>query len=463
MHIAYEKVLMWLLLLFTVAAVLMLEKLMPHQSAAIVVISSIGIYGLLISAANFHHRRKVAKGSILPPVPADYEPQVSVVIPAHNEAAVIGDTVRSMLAMTYPHFDLWVFDDRSIDGTAQVLEALAQEYMGRFHYVVRPADATPGKSAVLNDALMRVPGEVLVVFDADARVQPDFLTRALPYLADHGVGAVQARKVIMNPEVNTLTRCQYYEYILDAHYQVGRDIIRGAVELRGNGQLIKRTALHSVGGWTEDTITDDLDLSTKLHIAGWDVRYLRDVTVEEEAILRFKPLLRQRRRWAEGSLKRYLEHGFDMITSPHVSRRAMLDMLAYFLEFAFPLWLAIDLIVQVVNMFFGEWPSHLISSFIMIPVLVSFFISGLFEAIRIYQRVGVVKSLLLAIETGIFLAAIWLPVVMWITGKILFTRDEGPLNWGKTEHLGTQAMVQESRMERVKAFIQQWSSGTQTL
>ncbi len=453
-QIAYEKVVLLLVLVFIWGSVLVMEKFMPNYSAAIFLLSIISLYGLLISFANYHHRRKMAKGTAIFPDVSHYHPHISIVVPAHNEALVIEDTVLNLIDLDYDAYDLWIMDDRSTDGTADVLAGLAEKYPDRFRYVVRPQDALPGKSAVLNEALEYTEGEIILVFDADARVDKDFIKKALPYLADNGVGAAQARKVIMNYQANLLTRCQFHEYLLDAHFQAGRDVIRGAVELRGNGQFVKRLALQSVHGWTEDTITDDLDLSTKLHLAGWDVRWMNDVLVREEGIVRFKPLLRQRRRWAEGSLKRYLEYGFDMLTSPHVSKRATADMLAYFLEFVFPIWVTVDILLQLLNRVIQQWPGHLLSSLIVLPALVIFFISGLYVSIRDYERPGKLKSLIWAIETAMYLLVLWVPVVMWITGKTLVAKDEGPLNWGKTEHLGTQVAVRRSRLQRLRAFIQ---------
>lgn len=452
-HISFEKIVLIAVLMFVWLSVLMMEKWMPHQSAAIFILCLMVTYGLLISIANHHHRRKLAKGEVVLPDLSDYHPSVSIIVPAHNEAAVIADTVKNLMAIDYDRYDLWIFDDRSSDGTAAVLEELAQHYPGRFHFVVRPASATPGKSAVLNEAIEKTDSDILVVFDADGRVQPDFLKKALPYLFEPGVGAVQVQKKIVNADINLLARCQHHEYLLDAHVQAGRDIIRAAVELRGNGQLTKRLALQSVEGWTEDTITDDLDLSTKLHLAGWDIRFTTDTYVEEEGILSFKPLLRQRRRWAEGNLRRYLDYGINIFTSPHVSYRVTLDMLAYFIKFLFPIWIASDLFLQVINLFLGELPTHLISSLIMFPAVCIFFISGLFVTLRERAHAGFWQAFIHAVETGIYMMVVWAPVVMWITAKVLFTKDEGPLNWGKTEHLGIQAHVKVSRLQRIKSLL----------
>ncbi len=453
-HLSFEKILLFSVILFIWISVVVLEKLMPHQSAAILVLGLIVMYGVMITLAHWHHRRKIHKNGPVLPFDPDYQPLVSVVVPAHNEALVIADTIENLMALDYPRFELWVFDDRSTDGTADVLAQLARQYPDRFRYEVRPESSMPGKSAVLNDALMRTRGDIIAVFDADARVQPDFLKRTVPVLSDPGVGALQVRKVIMNASTNLLTRCQHHEYIMDAHIQMGRDIIKGAVELRGNGQLVKRSALQSINGWTEDTITDDLDLSTKLHLAGWDVRFLNDVAVQEEGIVRFKPLLRQRRRWAEGSLKRYLEYSVNMFTSPDVSYRAQVDMLAYFIKFLFPIWVTFDLLFQLFNLFFGEWPNHLISSLIMFPALAVFMISGLFAAIYHQEKKGIFRTFIWSIETGLYMLLVWVPVVMWIIAKILVAKDQGPLNWGKTEHLGTQAYLKPSRLDRIKSILQ---------
>ena len=237
----------------------------------------------------------------------NYKPFVSVMIPAHNEQDVIEKTVENVLAMDYEKFEIFIIDDRSEDNTAEKLKELEQKYEN-VHAYIRAKDAFPGKSAVLNEVLPLTKGEAILVFDADARVKPDFLTNLIPHLEKDNVGAVQARKVIINRDENFLTRCQDNEYALDTHFQVSRNCIKGAVELRGNGELLKREALLDINGWNNYTITDDLDMSTRLHIKGWDVRFCPDVCVYEEAVVKFIPLLKQRRRWVEGSIRRYLEH-----------------------------------------------------------------------------------------------------------------------------------------------------------
>lgn len=440
--IPQERWLLALVVLTIWLTIYWLEKWMPHPSTAIFVLGVIVLYGILLGLANAHHRRKTRRQpEVFPAEALAYQPKVSVVVPAHNEASVIAQTVHMLMGLDYPDFDVWVIDDRSKDGTKECLDTLVTELNdARFHYSVRPDDAYPGKSAVLNDALSLIDGELILVFDADAVVEPDFLKRLVPFVYDDDVGAVQARKVIPNPTGSLLIQSQALEYLMDAQMQIGRDVIQGAVELRGNGQLIKRAALEDVGGWNEESITDDLDLSTKLHLNGWDIRFAPDVIVSEEGVAQFWPLVRQRRRWAEGSIKRYLEYAFQVLRSPHISHRAQLDMLVYWTQFIFPIWVVSDCVFQVIQFFMLGWPKHPISSLIMMPAMGLFFISGVLSAIAHFKpKMTWWQSYTGAFTTALTMLVVWWPVVLWIIVKILFKRDEGASNWGKTQHFGANS------------------------
>jgi len=158
------------------------------------------VYALLLHLAQRHQKRKLKKN---PPIlDNSYEPFISIMIPAHNEESVIRHTILNILAVNYHKYEIIVIDDRSTDGTAKVLDSLNKEYPDKVKFFVRRKDAFSGKSAVLNEALEVAEGEVICIFDADARIKPDFLKNILPYLADHEVGAVQARKIINNKDTN---------------------------------------------------------------------------------------------------------------------------------------------------------------------------------------------------------------------------------------------------------------------
>lgn len=379
----------------------------------------------------------------------DFKPFVTVMIPAHNEETVIENTVTNILSMDYEAFEVIVIDDRSTDNTASVIKELEKKHK-KVTALIRTPDAFPGKSAVLNDALKLAKGDAILVFDADATVDADFLSKLVPKLEPKDVGAVQARKVIRNKNYNLLTRCQNNEYTLDSYMQVGRDSVKGAVELRGNGELIKRAALEDIGGWNNYTITDDLDMSTRLHIKGWDVRFCIDTVVYEEGIAYIWPLFRQRRRWLEGTLRRYLEYSGEALRSKDMSLRARVDMTAYISVCIMPLWCVMEVLIRAFKVLAKEAPPHMLYSSIIIScaIGVGFFLA-LRYALRRYDNFTRLEAVRDSIITSVYLLIIWFPLELFICCKILFFKKD--MNWGKTAH--GLIMEEEKHIQKEKEKI----------
>ena len=392
------------------------------------------IYGIYSFAAMNIKKRQL---KIHPPVVnKNYRPFVSVMIPAHNEESVISATVENILQIDYPNYEVLLIDDRSSDNTASVIMDLADKYE-KVHAIIRQKDAFPGKSAVLNDAFEVAKGDAILVFDADATVEPDFLNKLVPQLEPADVGAVQARKIIRNKDVNLLTRCQNNEYTMDAQLQSGRDAVKGAVELRGNGELIKREALVDIGGWNNYTITDDLDMSTRLHIKGWDIRFCPEACVYEEGIVYVWPLFRQRRRWLEGTIRRYLEYFWAAMTSKKMSLRAQVDMAVYITQFIMPLWFMMEVTFRIIKLFSDKVEPYslhneLWSSLIVSAVVGLGFFSTIRYSLRRFDSLPRLSALKQALETTIYFLIIWFPMEIFICGKILFCKKD--MNWGKTAH-----------------------------
>lgn len=402
------------------------------------------IYALFTNLAYHLKKRKLKKYPQV--INENYKPFITVMIPAHNEETVIANTVENILGMDYENFEIIVIDDRSTDKTAAVIKALEQKYE-KVIALIRPEDAFPGKSAVLNDAFQIAKGDAVLVFDADATVDADFLSKLVPQLEPKDVGAVQARKVIRNKNQNLLTRCQNNEYTMDTYFQVSRDSVKGAVELRGNGELIKREAIIDIGGWNNYTIVDDLDMSTRLHIKGWDVRYCIDAVVYEEGIAYLGPLYRQRRRWLEGTIRRYLEYSGAALTSKKMALRARIDMTAYISEFIMPLWFLMEILIRGFKVLAKDASPHTLYSSIIIGVAigVAFFLAARY-ALRRYDFMPRLDAVFEALETSIYLFIIWFPLVLFICFKILFMKKD--MNWGKTAH----GLVMEEEAS-IKAFI----------
>ncbi|MBP7211789.1 glycosyltransferase family 2 protein [bacterium] len=443
-----ERIVLFLILMGLLAFLYIFQNYFNTVFGLIFLCCGMIVYAIYMNLATQHKKRKLRKTPQV--INEDYKPFVTVMIPAHNEEGVIAKTVETVLEMTYEKFEVIVIDDRSSDNTASVIRDLENKYE-KVTALVRDKNAFPGKSAVLNDALKMAKGEAVLVFDADARMDKNFLSELVPQLEPADVGAVQARKVISNKDYNLLTRCQDNEMALDTHFQVGRDAVKGAVELRGNGELIKVEAINDIGGWNNYTITDDLDMSTRLHIKGWDIRFCPDTVVYEEAIIYLFPLFRQRRRWFEGTIRRYLEYFGDVLKSKDMSLRASLDMTAYISEFIMPLWWMMEMFIRCGRILTHQAPKNclLSSIFVGCAIAVCFTIAARYS-LRKYNNVPRKKALIQAMETSIYLFVIWFPVVVWICFKILFRKKD--MAWGKTAHglvLEEEAHIKDQQEQEV--------------
>ena len=279
------------------------------------------------------------------------QPQVpqttfSVVIAARDEVDVLPRLVRDLAAQDHrttdgkPLFELILVDDRSIDGTAQA--ALRAAAAGGLSDVTRSIrrggdDLPDGKGAALTAAPPDIcHGDVVVVLDADARVAPDFLSGLARYF-DAGADAVTPRRRVLDNNSSWLAGAQADEQTADAEIQRGRWLLGGLSEFRGNGISIRRGLLADVGGWRAEALTEDLDLSSRVAAhAGIAVAHATDVEVWEEPVETWDALWRQRVRWAEGAIRRALEHGPAVVRSPCLSAARKADFCGYIGQLLLP-------------------------------------------------------------------------------------------------------------------------------
>lgn len=423
-----DRITLLFILCFLLAFLIVFQNYFNTTWAIIFLVMFMALYMVYMYIAIKHQRRKLRKNPVC--YNDKIAPFISILIPCRNEAPVIKDTVENILKVDYKNYEIIVIDDRSTDDTPVVIKELESKYK-KVKVLTREENSYPGKSAVLNDAVKAAKGEAYLIFDADAKIKPDFIKLLLTKYEDDDVGAIQARKVIINANQNFLTACQYNEYVMDTHLQIGRDAVKGAVELRGNGELIKKRALNDIGGWNNETITDDLDISTRLHVRGWDIRFVQDAIVYEEGVVTFSALVKQRRRWVEGSIRRYLEYIWDVLFTKDMSLRVGFDLIAYISEFLLPAWLIIEIIVQAFHFVKGQ-QNYILSSVILIALVGIFFASGLIYSFRKYSHYTTFKAVIQAAITSGYFITIWFPIVMFIVFKIIFTKRT--MDWNKTCH-----------------------------
>jgi len=256
-------------------------------------------------------------------------------VPAHDEADVlpflVADLGRQDLrdASGEPTFEVVVVDDRSVDGTGRIARAAAGEagLSSRTSVVRRePASGPDGKAtalAAVPDDLVR--GEAVLVLDADARLAPDALRRVAGAFAAGHDALTMPRRV---DGARLLDRLQDAEQVLDARLQRTRAALGGRPELRGNGMAVRTSILREVGGWRPGSLTEDLDLSTRLAAAGIRVRVVDDVVVHELPAASPADLAGQRLRWAEGAVRRHLELLPGALLAGTADATVRLDLLA---------------------------------------------------------------------------------------------------------------------------------------
>lgn len=262
-----------------------------------------------------------------------------LLIPALNEEHVIARTLRSLLRLT-GRFLLVVVDDGSDDGTVDAV----QPYLAnsRVRVIVRPpSESRMGKGAALNAGLAfirelpvtRMHGServIVVVFDADGRVEHNFLEQVAPYFQDPEVGGVQCAVRMHNAGRNLLTLWQQIEFVVWGElFSRAKDRL-GSATLGGNGQFVRLAALDALGHrpW-RPSLTEDLDLSLRLLVAGWRIRFCDSAAVHQEAIWRIGPLLRQRGRWLQGHFVSW-EH-LPAVVRSHLPLLTRLDLAAFLL------------------------------------------------------------------------------------------------------------------------------------
>ncbi|MCT0248648.1 glycosyltransferase family 2 protein [Synechococcus sp. CS-205] len=359
-------------------------------------------------------------------------PAVDVVVAARDEQAVIGRLVERVSRLRYRHgvVRLWVVDDGSEDRTPEVLKAL-EASTPMLQVLRRPRHAGGGKSGALNAVLGRLEGRWMLVLDADAGLQEDLLERLIPQAEQGGWSAMQLRKAVVNAGCNLLTRAQAMEMALDSVVQEGRLASGGVAELRGNGQLLRREAITRAGGFNEETVTDDLDLSFRLLLAGEPVGILWDPPVEEEAVLTLPALWRQRQRWAEGGLQRFFDY-WPGLLSKRLNSSQKLDLTSYFLlQYVLPMVSVVDLLTALITRTPPTvWPLSLV----VLGLSGAAIVAG---CRRPSDGPALPAMNPLAAALGIAYLMHWFVVIPWVTLRMALLPKR--LVWAKTQHLGGES------------------------
>ncbi len=254
-------------------------------------------------------------------------PPVTVVVPAHNEEAVIAKLLTALTEVDYPEGLMTVIplDDRSEDGTKEIIEGFVEKHPNLFKPFYR-TEGKPGKGAALKECTDRVETEVMLVFDADYVPGHGVIKQLVSPFFDPEVGAVMGRVVPENVGTNLLTRILDLEraggYQVDQQARMNR---RYVPQYGGTVGGIRIPALMAAGGWNENSLAEDTDATYRLLLEGWKTVYQNRTECYEEVPETWPNRRRQVTRWARGhnsTLKRYF---WKLLRSARVTRAEKLD------------------------------------------------------------------------------------------------------------------------------------------
>jgi cellulose synthase/poly-beta-1,6-N-acetylglucosamine synthase-like glycosyltransferase len=285
-----------------------------------VVAITLAIYGanaLLLTLLYLRRRRQAPP---TPPEPAEW-PAVTVQAPVFNELHVVERLIHALAALDYPRerLQIQILDDSS-DETTALAAACVEHYRAQglaielVHRQPRPGF----KAGALAAAMSQASGEIIAIFDADFIPAPDFLRRTVPAMLVHDqVGFIQTRWSHLNDAYSLLTQAQ--ALALDGHFVVEQTVRQRSGWLfgfNGTAGLWRRSCIDDAGGWQTDTLCEDLDLSYRAQLRGWQGLYLPDVNAPAEIPPQLAAFKRQQGRWATGSIQTFRKLAGQVARSP---------------------------------------------------------------------------------------------------------------------------------------------------
>ncbi len=234
-------------------------------------------------------------------------PFVTIQLPMFNERYVAERLIETVSHVNYPadKFEIQVLDD-STDDTTEIVKAKIEEVKARgidASYIHR-TDRTGYKAGALENGMKVAKGEFVAVFDADFTPGEEILNDSIHHFTDDTVGMVQMRWGHINRGYSLLTRIQ--SLMLDGHFVIehgARHRSGRFFNFNGTAGIWRRIAISDAGGWEHDTLTEDMDLSYRAQLKGWNFVYLPNVVAPAEIPVEMASFKSQQHRWAKGSIQ----------------------------------------------------------------------------------------------------------------------------------------------------------------
>ena len=274
-----------------VVAVILIWFMIAYQFA-------LTLFGYINYLKSFRQKRAVDAAQF------DF-PSCTIMIPAHNEAKVIGKTIEAMLRLEYPadKLRILVINDGSTDETASIVQGYASSDPRVVLFTVPPGEGGRGKSRALNIGFRHVQSDIIAIYDADNTPAPNALRYlAAQLISDRELGAVIGKFRTVNKDATLLTRFINIETLsFQSILQAGRWQMHNISTLPGTNFVIWTDLVRSLDGWDEEALTEDSELSIRIYEKGYKIKFIPYAVTYEQEPQEWKVWLRQRMRWVRGN------------------------------------------------------------------------------------------------------------------------------------------------------------------
>ena len=350
---------------------------------------------------------------------------------------MVARLLNALANLNYPQDkkEIIVVNDASTDRTREIC---LQYSLGQpeLRFLNRSKSTT--KAAALNFGVSYAHGKIIATFDGDSVPEPDALLNVVKYFADPSVAGVQGRICSINAGQNMLTRFISYECAVQYElYMGGKDALGLFVGLAGTCQFIRKEALDAIGGWNENCLAEDTELSLRLVEKGGVIRYASEVRTFEESPFNVRSLVAQRARWYRGNIEVGLKFG-RLMKKPDWRR----------FDAEMTLFGTLIILLCVINYFAPLW-AFSVSSTLITAVIAQFL------SLSTVLMLGIVGVALACLAKPFRLRnVLWLPfiyaywgfqsfIAMYALFEIVLRRKR---QWRKTEHSGQVTGMSEERL-----------------
>ncbi len=232
---------------------------------------------------------------------------VTIQLPLFNEINVAERLINAVCKIDYPkkNLEIQVLDD-STDETTKIVSDLVKLKKSEGYNIehIQRGSRNGYKAGALKEGLQRAKGEFIAIFDADFIPQANFLKKTLPHFHSNNIGMVQTRWEHLNEKYSLLTKVQAFS--LNGHFVIEQEVRNKSgffINFNGTGGIWRKECIEDAGNWQADTLTEDLDLSFRAQIKGWNFKYLKDVTTPAELPSEINSLKTQQFRWTKGAIE----------------------------------------------------------------------------------------------------------------------------------------------------------------